>query len=84
MPVAGRVWVLEEFYRGSGRYRGNHGLLGLSDDGARSLLGLSDLGDGDVFDLLDASLSKISLRFGLEVSPKDFEYLLGREAPRSS
>ncbi|MFI1399556.1 hypothetical protein [Streptomyces sp. NPDC020681] len=73
-------WVIEEFDRGSGQLRGRHRLAGLSDDDVKSLLGLTDLGSGDLYDIPEASLAELSLRFGLPVLPKEFEYLLGRES----
>ncbi|MFF3432025.1 colicin E3/pyocin S6 family cytotoxin [Streptomyces sp. NPDC002602] len=85
-PVPGRKlggmmtgWVIEEFERDSGTFRRRHGLAELSDDDARSLLGLADLGSADLYDISEASLAELSLRFGLAVFPKECEYLLGRE-----
>lgn len=75
------VWVLEKLDRESGRYCGNYKLSGLSDEDARSLAGLKDLGTADLFDVSEASLGEISFRFGLNLFPEKFEYLLGRVAP---
>ncbi|MFG2334629.1 hypothetical protein ACGFMM_34190 [Streptomyces sp. NPDC048604] len=47
-------WVLEEFGRAAGEFRGRRVLAGLSDDEACALLELGEepgrLGDGDLFD----------------------------------
>ncbi|MFE5973706.1 hypothetical protein ACFQ64_16290 [Streptomyces sp. NPDC056460] len=77
-------WVIEEFDRESGRFLGRHDLAGLSDDDAGSLLGFPDLGSGDLYDISGDALAELSLRFGLEVSPGEYEYLLGRESSDSS
>lgn len=73
-------WVMEEFDRESGRFLRRHILDGLSGDDASSLLGLPDLGSADLYDLSGDALIELSRRFGLEVSPIESEYLLGRES----
>ncbi|MFJ5829556.1 hypothetical protein [Streptomyces sp. NPDC093089] len=77
-------WVIEEFDRESGRLMSRHDLAGFSDADARSLLRVTDLGRGDLYDIFGDPLVEISVRFGLPVSPGEFEYLLGRESPDPS
>jgi hypothetical protein len=80
MLMAHWVWVLEEFDRVSGKLRSRRRLADLSDEEARLLVGLAELGDGDLYDLPNASLSELSARYGLKPLPEKFEYLLGRES----
>ncbi len=78
------VWILEGFDRESGGFRERHELPELSDLDAMHLLGSEELGDGDLYEISEDSLVRLSLRFGLKVFPKHLEYLLGREASPSS
>lgn len=73
-------WVLEEFDRKSGSLRARHRLSGLADSDALTILGLNELGDADLYDVSDASLSYLAARFGLTIIPSKFDYLLGRES----
>lgn len=73
-------WVLEEFDRKSGSLRGRYRLGGLSDSDALTILELDDLGEADLYDVPDASLSYLAARFDLTITPSKFDYLLGWES----
>ncbi|MEU5981016.1 hypothetical protein [Streptomyces sp. NPDC047434] len=72
-------WLLEEFDRSTGAYRGRHRLAGLSDAEVRSRVELERL-DGDLYDVPDRVLTDIACRYGVSVFPGRIEYLLSREA----
>jgi len=71
-------WVLEEFDRKSGALQNRYRLSGLTDEDALAITGLAELGDADLYDVSEASLSHLARRFGLTVLPSRFDYLLGR------
>ncbi|MFF8604999.1 hypothetical protein ACF06X_03605 [Streptomyces sp. NPDC015346] len=73
------VWLLEEFDRSTGAYRGRHRLAGLSDAEVRSWVELERL-DGDLYDVPDRVLTDIPRRYGIPVFPERIEYLISREA----
>lgn len=78
------VWLLEEFDRASGKFRSRHRLADLSDEEARSLVAPAELGNADLFDVPDSALAQLSTKYGLNLDPKKFEYLLGRGSLDSS
>jgi hypothetical protein len=64
-------WVLEEFDRKSGLLRNRYRLSGLADSDALTITGLDDLGDADLYNVPDASLSYLAARFGLTIIPSN-------------